>query len=199
MRQQTHSRRSANFLVLVDSILQRVFEIVFSLICLTVFSPILIVVIFIIKILTNEPGIFIQKRRGVDNTEFYIIKVRTIFPRVDSDNCSFLPKLSHILRKYHIDEIPQFLLILRGEMGLVGPRPICIEEDKQIQCAISAWSSRYAVRPGLTGLAQVQGYDTQVPNKMLEHDLKYINRKYIFLDMYIILTHLFRIGCRVVS
>ena len=106
-----------------------------------------------------------------------------------------ITKVGKFLRKFHLDEIPQFLNVLTGEMSLVGPRPEVMYFARQMSDAIPAYSLRYLVKPGLTGLAQVsQGYaldnveDTKIK---LSYDLFYIKHRNVFFDLLLILKTFF--------
>ena len=103
-----------------------------------------------------------------------------------------LLKFGKIIRKYSIDEVPQFFNVLNGDMSIVGPRPHMVEHDIYYSSLFNNFLKRHKCNPGLTGWAQVNGFRGPTPNpdimkKRMEHDLWYLNNWTIFLDIYIIL------------
>lgn len=191
MNQERHKRKVVAWSQRVDRHLRRGFEIVFSLACLIVFSPILLTVPLMIRLVTGESGYFIQSRKGAHGKDFRIVKIRTVYTGESAYQRPLLSFMSSTLRRYYIDEIPQFWLVIQGKMRLVGPRPITPNENKTIRTKISKWDERYVVTPGMTGLAQVRGYDTETPGMMIEKDLTYISNRSLLFDLRIVFTQLF--------
>jgi exopolysaccharide biosynthesis polyprenyl glycosylphosphotransferase len=145
---------------------------------------------------TGRPVIFLQKRLGMYGEEYLTIKFRTMLQSTNSDkarvttsNDDRITRVGRFLRKSHLDEWPQFLNILRGEMSLVGPRPEQSELVSQLQANIPFYRARLLVKPGLTGWAQVNfGYAATLEDTgiKLEYDLYYIKHRNLLLDFVIL-------------
>ena len=178
-------------------ILKRVTDIVFSLVALLVFSPILFFVAILIKINSPGPIIYRQFRVGQNHKVFKIYKLRTM--RFDAEKFSGAvwaqendPRITPIgkfLRKAHIDEIPQFINVLNGQMSIVGPRPERPEMVRDLKEVIHDYEKRLLVKPGITGLAQVwHKYDETIEDvkKKIKYDILYIRRMCLLTDLRII-------------
>jgi len=150
---------------------------------------------------SGVPIFYKQVRLGKNGRSFSIIKYRTMvkdaerdgIPRTTEENDSRLTKIGKILRKTHLDELPQFLNILRGDMSLVGPRSERPELVDMYQHIIPFYRARLFVKPGLTGWAQVNyGYASNIDEnaEKLEFDLFYIKRRNLFLDLQIMVRTL---------
>jgi putative colanic acid biosynthesis UDP-glucose lipid carrier transferase len=167
-----------------------------------VFSWLWPIIIFSIKLSSRGNVFFKQERFGKNNRKFVVYKFRTLCENsLQFDTCgTFLqvtkddPRVTaigRILRRTNLDELPQFLNILKGDMSLIGPRPHLSVMDLQFKDKISNYMLRYSVRPGITGWAQVNGFrgETKDPyfmQKRVEHDLWYIENWSLGLDIYII-------------
>jgi exopolysaccharide biosynthesis polyprenyl glycosylphosphotransferase len=174
---------------------KRVVDLVFSFSSLVLLSPILLIVAVLIKLTSKGPVFYLQRRVGLNGSEFNCIKFRTMVkdaelysgPVLAEENDPRITPVGRFLRKYRIDEIPQLINILRGEMSLVGPRPERPEFVKVYEREIPLYKYRHLVRPGITGLAQIYGkYDTDPVNK-LKYDLIYVLNLSFNLDMFILL------------
>lgn len=173
----------------VYSVVKRVFDIVFSLIGMILFMvPMLIIALLICL---DSPGspIFLQKRLGKKEMPFTIIKFRTMqlnaepqgatwAERDDSRNTRF----GRFLRHSHLDELPQLLNILLGQMSFVGPRPERPEFYEAFDRYISGFRQRMLVVPGMTGLAQINGGYELLPEEKIVYDLEYIKNRSIRMD-----------------
>jgi len=169
-----------------------------SLIFLLISSPILFFSALAIYIEDGFPILFTQNRTGWDGRRFKIYKLRSL-KKVNFDKTlqvskddKRLFKTGKLLRRFSIDEIPQFINILKGDMSIVGPRPHMVEHDIHYSSLFDNFLKRHKCNPGLTGWAQVNGYRgaTQNPEAMkmrMEYDLWYLNNWTIYLDIYIIL------------
>ena len=171
---------------------------IFSIIFLLLLSPIFILSMIFILIEDGFPILFSEESPGWDGRRFYLHKLRTLkkneFGKTvqeKEDDKEFL-KIGKIIRRLHIDEIPQFLNILKGDMSIVGPRPHEFQEDLIYSKVFKKFLKRNKTSPGLTGWAQIHGYRGSKPTselmkKRMEYDLWYMNNWSIWLDIYIIL------------
>jgi len=169
-------------------ILKRLFDIIVSLVALIVLSPILLLIALVIKLYDKGPVLFIQDRVTYENKTFKIYKFRSMIPNAEKDtgavqaseNDSRITPIGKFLRATRIDELPQFMNVLKGQMSVVGPRALRIEEVNQFEEQDSHFKFRANVKAGITGLAQTLGkYDTSFDDK-LRLDLLYM-RNYSFV------------------
>ena len=169
-------------------------DIVCSLLALIVFSPLFLVVSLAIKLGDGGPVFYKQKRCTRDLKTFDILKFRSMVvdaekdgPQPAVDNDSRITKVGKIIRTLRIDELPQIINILKGDMSIVGPRPERIEHVEKYSEEIPEFVCRYKVKGGLTGYAQVYGkYNTSAYNK-LKMDLIYIQNYSLAMDFKLIL------------
>ena len=178
----------------VQLFLKRGFDIIVSiiLIVMLVMVPFLIVIPVLIKLTTKGPAIFKQKRVGKKGKEFDIYKFRTMLipeQRIDGNGNSLEPnesitKIGQFLRKTSLDELPQLFNILKGDMSIVGPRPMI---PSQVEKISEKQKQRHNMRPGVTGLAQVNGRNNLTWDKKLEYDLEYIEKFSLAMDLVILL------------
>ena len=173
----------------------RIFDFLFSLIGLIFLSPLLIL-IFFIGLFDNGSPLFIQSRVGCNLKSFSLIKFRTMPKGVRSAGTHLIKdiKLSscgYFLRRTKLDEIPQLLNVLFGDMSLVGPRP-CLFNQKRL---ISERKKRgvYKVRPGITGLAQISGINMKTPILLAKTDQKMIKNMSLYNYFYYIFKTIFKI------
>ncbi len=165
---------------------------------LVMLSPLLLLTALLIKLDSRGPAIFRQQRCGFDNREFVIFKFRTMTVMEDDRrieqthrNDKRVTRVGRFLRRASIDELPQLLNVLRGEMSLVGPRPHAMAHDDEYKARIDNYALRHHVKPGLTGAAQVAGLRGETQNLALmkqrvERDLWYINNWSLTLDLKIL-------------
>lgn len=188
---------SSNFgLSLELKIVKRLIDIVFSLIILVAFSPIWIIIAFIIKIEDGGPVFFCQERVTINKKLFNIIKFRSmkvstddkVVPTTEEDDR--ITNIGKFIRKFHIDEVPQFINVLIGDMSIVGPRPERKEHVDLYSKEIVEFDYRYKVKAGITGLAQIYGkYNTSAIDK-LKLDLIYIKKCSFMFDLELIMRTL---------
>ncbi len=169
----------------------------FSLFFLLIASPLLIFSAFAIYFEDGFPILFTQNRTGWDGRRFKIYKLRSLKKvsfdktlQVTKDDKRLL-KIGKLIRRYSIDEIPQFLNVLNGDMSIVGPRPHMVEHDIHYSSLFKNFLKRHKCNPGLTGWAQVNGLRGATPKpeimeKRMDYDLWYLNNWSIWLDIYII-------------
>ena len=181
-----------------DLIIKIFLDKIFSILFLLLLSPISILAVIFILIEDGFPILFSEESPGWDGRRFYLHKLRTLKKnKLDKtvqekeDDKEFL-KIGKIIRRLHIDEIPQFLNILKGDMSIVGPRPHEFQEDLIYSTVFKKFLKRNKTSPGLTGWAQIHGYRGNKPTselmrKRMEYDLWYMNNWNIWLDIYIIL------------
>ncbi len=169
---------------------KRAFDLVAALLLLVLSGPVLLLAMLCIRASSPGPIIFRQVRVGREGREFTLAKLRTMTENAEESTGAVLaartdPRVTpvgRILRSLRIDELPQLLNVLRGDMSLVGPRPERPRFVEQFRASVPGYAARFAVRPGLTGLAQVNGgYHTSAENK-LRFDLAYIANWSPWLD-----------------
>lgn len=173
---------------------KRFFDIVISALLLVLLSPLLVVVAMSVKLSSPGPVLFRQKRVGRSKKLFQMLKFRSMHINDAQDtawttnNDPRKTKLGSFLRKFSLDELPQLLNVLRGEMSLVGPRPEIPYYVEQYKENVPLYMVKHQVRPGMTGWAQVNGYrgDTSII-KRIEYDIWYIENWSIGLDLKILL------------
>ncbi len=171
--------------------LKRIFDVLFCIICLLAFSPFFILIALITKITMPGPLFFLQKRIGKNGKTFYIYKFRTMKvdkeaeEKHDTSKDQFrVTSWGKFMRRTKIDELPQLLNVLKGEMSLVGPRPTFEEQAKYYN---ERQKRRLIMRPGMTGLAQVNGNIALTWEERIEYDIYYIEKFSVFLDVVILL------------
>jgi putative colanic acid biosynthesis UDP-glucose lipid carrier transferase len=174
--------------------IKRSFDILFSMfVIIFILSWLYPILTILIKLDSKGPVLFKQKRTGMDNKEFDILKFRSMKVNSDSDKVQAtkgdkrITPLGAFLRKSNLDELPQFFNVLRGNMSIIGPRPHMLEHTAQYSALIKGYMVRHLTTPGLTGWAQVNGFrgETNQPGQMegrVEHDVYYIENWSIYLD-----------------
>lgn len=172
--------------------MKRLFDILFILPVVVLLLPVFVVLWVAIMLSSKGPAVFKQQRAGKGGKPFVFYKFRTMKTDADpfgaspkSSDDERLTKVGKLLREYSLDELPQLFNILKGDMSLVGPRPLYIsqmEEWNQRQ------KKRLLVKPGLTGLAQISGRGHLTREEKLELDVQYVETASMFLDLKIILS-----------
>jgi Undecaprenyl-phosphate glucose phosphotransferase len=190
-------------LTAVDRAMKRAFDMVAAGLGLLLLSPLLLVVAIAIRLDSRGPVLFRQTRHGYNNDTIRVFKFRSMSVIEDGHACKQATKndtrvtrIGRVIRRTNIDELPQLINVLLGQMSLVGPRPHPIALNILFQQQISPLSRRHNVKPGITGWAQVNGYrgETDTLEKMqrrIECDLYYIDNWSFLLDIKIILMTLF--------
>lgn len=182
---------------------KRVFDLVFASIALVVFAPLMAVIALLIKLESPGPVLFVQKRHGFNNKPINVLKFRSMY----ADKCDptavkavrqgdrRVTRIGRFIRRASIDELPQFVNVLKGDLSLVGPRPHATSArtgDIVYDQIAEAYSARHKVKPGVTGWAQIRGWRGELnsPEKIrqrIEHDLYYIEHWSLWLDFKIMM------------
>ena len=181
------------------SISKRTMDIVSSLVGLILLSPLFLLVAILIKLDSKGPIIFKQIRIGKNSKPFYIYKFRSM--KIDAPNLSteefinasdFTTKVGKFIRKTSIDELPQLVNILKGEMSIVGPRPVIEREVRLLElrkeCNVDS------ILPGITGLAQINGRDNIDDYEKVKYDFEYLSKRNLVLDIKIIINTVLKVA-----
>ncbi len=184
-----------------NAMVKRMTDIVGSLICIVIFSPIMFVSAVLVKATSKGPLIFKQERVGLHNKPFWMYKFRTMYVQTEEEekkgwtqkNDPRVTSVGKFLRKTSLDEFPQLFNVLKGDMSLVGPRPERPQYVEKFREEIPRYMIKHQVRPGMTGWAQVNGYrgDTSI-KKRIEYDLYYIENWTLGLDLKILFLTVFK-------
>lgn len=174
---------------------KRFIEFVIAFLGLIVLTPIMILVALLIRLKIGSPVFFTQKRPGLHGNIITIIKFRTMSNALDPSDQPLpdeqrLPPLGRFLRATSIDELPQLWCVLRGDMSLIGPRPLLI---KYLPLYSAAQQRRHLVRPGITGLAQINGRNSINWPEKLAWDVRYVDNLSLSLDIYILFMTVIRV------
>lgn len=178
-----------------QKMIKRLFDIIFSLTCIILTLPLMIIIGLCIKLDSTGPILFKQSRVTEDNKIFKIYKFRTMIQDAENETGPMLAlqedpritKLGKLLRTSHLDELPQFFNILFGHMSVVGPRPERPFFVEQFKNMMPEYEYRTIVKAGMTGLAQVLGKYSTSPRDKLNYDLMYIRNYSVFLDFKLVL------------
>lgn len=189
----------------MERLVKRGFDLVIACAALVSLAPLIAVAAIAIKLDSPGPVLFKQRRKGFSEKEFHIYKFRTMRVAEDGPNIvqakrgdSRITRIGRLLRESSIDELPQFLNVIKGEMSVVGPRPHAVAHDAAYGQIIANYAMRHHVKPGITGLAQVEGCRGETPKtehmaKRIELDITYINNWSIMLDIKILCRTVFEV------
>lgn len=189
----------------LNSFAKRVFDVVFAgLVTLFILSWLIPLVGLLIKLESRGPVFFIQKRNGINNRVFNCLKFRSMTPNDYADtlqatkNDPRVTRIGSFLRNTSLDEMPQFLNVLMGDMSIVGPRPHTIPMNETFRTQIERYNSRHKIKPGITGLAQVRGFRGEIENphqirSRVRLDYFYINNWSFLLDMEIMVKTVYEL------
>lgn len=177
---------------------KRFYDIVLSGLALIVLSPVLLTIAFLIRIKMGKPVLFKQHRLGLNNKEFSMYKFRSMTDARD-ENGVYLPddqritKLGNFIRKTSIDELPSLLNIIKGEMSIIGPRPL---PSRYLSRYTEEQKRRHEVKPGLSNPSTANGRNSQTWEQQFEGDLWYVDHVSLFVDLksiidtvLVVLTH----------
>lgn len=195
---------------LLDRQLKRAFDLVISLFLIIFLSPVLLLLSAIVSLTSPGPVLFAQDRYGLDSKRFRILKFRTMYV-LESGDQPFLkqatrddPRVTPVgrfLRRWSLDELPQLFNVLKGEMSLVGPRPHAVDHNEQYRQLIPGYMQRHAFKPGITGLAQIEGWrgETKTLEEMsrrVDADLRYQRDWSLRLDIKILIKTILRLNSK---
>ena len=184
---------------------KRVFDRLFAFGALAALAPLMLVIAVMVKLSSPGPVFFRQKRKGIDGNQFEIYKFRSM--KVHAETAGKItqatrrdPRITAVgafLRRTSLDELPQFINVLRGEMSVVGPRPHALEHDDIYKDLVKGYMHRYRIKPGITGWAQINGYrgETDRIEKMMGRvklDLYYMQNWTFWLDIKIVVLTLWK-------
>ncbi|MDG5820261.1 sugar transferase [Natronococcus sp. A-GB7] len=181
--------------------IKRVFDVTFAAVGLVVLSPLILGIAVAIKLDSPGPILYKQTRTSLFGETFSLVKFRSMGTNAEADGVQLsredagetdprVTKVGHWLRKTHLDEIPQLFSILSGAMSVVGPRPERPAIDHELMADGLEWPKRWFVKPGLTGLAQINDVTGFEPETKLEYDLEYIRRRSLWFDIKLVCLQL---------
>lgn len=190
---------AAPLTAVANSRIKRVMDVLGSLALLVALAPLLLLVAAVIKLESRGPIIFKQRRTGLGGQIFHIYKFRTM--RVCEDGASIkqvvaqdprITRFGGLLRRSSVDELPQLINVLRGDMSLIGPRPHALAHDDHYRVLLPNYPKRFAARPGITGLAQVRSLRGPTPTTRcmairVAADLEYIAGWSLRTDLWILI------------
>ena len=179
---------------LYNAFIKRAFDIVVSLSALILLSPLMLITAIGVRLSTHDTVFFVQTRIGKNKKPFKMLKFRSMKPNTVEDSAWSTSKddrrtfFGALIRKLSIDELPQLINVLKGDMSIVGPRPEIPHFVEQFRDEVPLYMIRHMVKPGITGLAQVSGYrgDTSIRGR-IDCDIAYIENWTIWVDVRIIL------------
>jgi exopolysaccharide biosynthesis polyprenyl glycosylphosphotransferase len=181
-----------------EAALKRAFDLVVGGTVLCLLLPLLLLIALAVRADSPGPALFRQTRRGFNGGEFRIEKFRTMSVLEDgntivqaSANDGRVTRFGRILRRTSLDELPQLLNVLRGDMSLVGPRPHAVAHDIMFSSVVADYASRFRTKPGITGWAQVNGLRGETPQvalmqRRIDLDIWYIDHWSLLLDLKIV-------------
>ena len=179
-------------------VVKRAADVVLASVILLLVSPLMVAVALGIRLTSPGPVIFAQRRYGLDGREIFVYKFRSMHVTEDGDHCyaqvvpgdSRVTRFGAFIRKTSLDELPQFINVLQGRMSVVGPRPHAIAVNEQYRKLIPGYMVRHKVKPGITGLAQINGFrggdDLDHMKSRIKFDLDYLRNWSLRLDLLII-------------
>ncbi len=175
--------------------IKRLLDFILSLIALIVLSPLMIIIYILVIIKLGKPGIFKQQRPGKDEKLFTLYKFRTMTDEKDENgnllaDSERLTRFGKILRSTSLDELPELINIIKGNMAIVGPRPLLVE---YLPLYNKEQKHRHDVRPGLTGLAQINGRNSISWENKFNDDIEYIHNINFLYDTKIVLMTIIKV------
>jgi exopolysaccharide biosynthesis polyprenyl glycosylphosphotransferase len=188
-----------------DYVVKRVFDIAFAGVGLLALSPVILAIAVAVRLDSPGPIFYSQNRTAEFGDTFTVYKFRSMIPEAEAESGAKLSeedrgevdprvtRVGRVLRRTHLDEIPQLWSILVGDMSVVGPRPERPELDVDMERGADKWRSRWFVKPGLTGLAQINDATGHDPQEKLRYDVEYIRRQSFWFDMKIVIRQIWQV------
>ena len=175
--------------------IKRLLDIIMSLLLLIIFAPLMMFIALLIRVKMGEPVLFRQLRPGLKGKPFYLYKFRTMIEAVDgevkiSDDQQRLTATGRWLRKYSLDELPQLINVLKGELSFVGPRPLLMA---YLDRYTAEQARRHDVKPGITGWAQVNGRNALSWEDKFNLDIWYVDNQSFSLDLKIMMMTILKV------
>jgi lipopolysaccharide/colanic/teichoic acid biosynthesis glycosyltransferase len=181
-----------------DHMLKRAFDVAFSLVGLVLVAPVMLVVAVTVKLEDGGPVLYSQERTAELGDTFRVYKFRSMVTNAEELGAQLseedaggvdprVTRVGRVIRPTHLDEIPQLWSIFVGNMSVVGPRPERPELDGEMEIDAGEWRSRWFVKPGLTGLAQISGATGFNPEEKLHYDVEYIRKQSFWFDLKIVI------------
>ncbi|MBO5352613.1 MAG: sugar transferase [Lachnospiraceae bacterium] len=177
-----------------QAFIKRSMDLLISITCLVITAPVMLLIVILIKCMDKGPVLYRQTRLTLNGKEFEILKFRSMYVDAEKDSIRLMAKgddritpIGRVLRRTHLDELPQLFNIIRGDMSFVGPRPERPEIASIYMSEIPEFSYRLKMKAGLTGYAQVYGKYNSTPYDKLKLDLTYIQNYSVFLDIRLLL------------
>lgn len=189
-----------------DYLMKRVFDVVFATVGLLVLLPLIGIIVIAIKLDSRGPVLYKQSRTAEFGDTFSVYKFRSMIPDAEAatgaklsdedagDEDPRVTRVGKVLRQTHLDEIPQLWSILVGDMSTVGPRPERPEWDPEMKSTAVEWRKRWFVKPGLTGLAQINDVTGFEPVEKLRYDIEYIRRQSFWFDVKIVIRQIWMVA-----
>lgn len=177
--------------------MKRIFDLVISIFLLILLTPLILVIAILVKIKMGSPIFFIQERPGLYGKPFFLFKFRTMNNARDQHGillpeCLRLDAFGKTLRKYSLDELPQLINVIKGDLSLVGPRPLLME---YLPLYNEQEASRHLVRPGITGWAQINGRNAITWEEKFKFDVWYVKNNSMLLDIKILWLTVLKVIC----
>jgi exopolysaccharide biosynthesis polyprenyl glycosylphosphotransferase len=192
-------------LTTTERVVKRALDVMLALLALVFFIPVMTLTALAIKLDGQGPVIFRQNRKGFNGQQFVMLKFRTMTVQENNDAVTQatphdprVTNMGRLLRSASIDELPQLVNVLRGEMSLIGPRPHALAHDNYFEKVLEDYAFRHHVKPGMTGWAQVHGLRGATPtvdviSRRVKMDLWYINNWSLWLDLQILIKTFFEV------
>ena len=192
----------------VNRLLKRAFDVAFAVTALVAFAPVVLAVAIAVRAEDGGPVLYSHERTAAFGDTFHVWKFRSMAVDAEDGTARLsaedaggvdprVTRVGRVIRRTHLDEIPQLWSVLRGEMSVVGPRPERPELDTDMERSAPDWRRRWFVRPGLTGLAQVRGVTAFDPEGKLRYDVEYIRRQSLRFDLRILMRQLWGVAADV--